>query len=153
MSASGPGCVKTCTRGACAELFSLFSSFDGACQSGSLLIRRSRDKRSTRKFEVGVFTQPGPISDIAPIGRCQSQSLQNGVTFHFHEEIHAKTFSLPRRPACMPAPNYVKQLVLRCRTEGRLEGKETSMMKSSLLATAILAFALGGAAQAWLLIH
>src|SRR6266566_5314278 len=33
----GPGCVKTCTSRECAELFSLFSSFDGDCQSGSFL--------------------------------------------------------------------------------------------------------------------
>ncbi len=38
----------------CAELFSLFSPFDGDCQSGSFVIQRS-----TRKFDVGVFTQPG----------------------------------------------------------------------------------------------
>jgi hypothetical protein len=56
--------VKTCTRGECAELFSLFSPFDGVCQSGSFLIQRNRNKRSTRKFEVGVFTQPGPEADI-----------------------------------------------------------------------------------------
>src|ERR1700692_4840233 len=64
MSAVGPGCVKTSTRGERAELFSLFSSFDGACQSGSFLIQCHRDKRSTRKFDVGVFTQPGPISEV-----------------------------------------------------------------------------------------
>src|SRR5258708_23514090 len=58
MSASGPGCVKTCTSRDCAELFSLFSSFDGDCQSGSFLIQCNRDKLSTRKFDVGVFTQP-----------------------------------------------------------------------------------------------
>jgi hypothetical protein len=40
-------------------LFSLFSSFDGACQIGSFFIQRHRDKRSTRKFDGGVFTQPG----------------------------------------------------------------------------------------------
>ena len=44
-----PGCVKTCTSRECAELFSLFSSFDGDRQSGSFLIQRSRDKLSTRK--------------------------------------------------------------------------------------------------------
>jgi hypothetical protein len=38
----------------CAELFSLFSSFDGDCQSRSFLIQRNRDKLSTRKFDVGV---------------------------------------------------------------------------------------------------
>src|SRR5258707_8233283 len=53
------GCVKTRTSTECAELFSLFSSFDGDCQSGSFLIQRNRDKLSTRKFDVGVFTQPG----------------------------------------------------------------------------------------------
>src|SRR3981189_2822501 len=63
ISESDPGRVKTCTRGECAELFSLFSPFDGACQSGSFLIQSNRNKRSTRKFEVGVFTQPGPITD------------------------------------------------------------------------------------------
>jgi hypothetical protein len=57
MSGQGPGCVKTSTRGECAELFSLSSSFDGAYQSGPFLFQRNRDKRSTQKFEVGVFTQ------------------------------------------------------------------------------------------------
>ena len=64
MSERGPGCVKTCTRRECAELFSLFSSFDGDCQSGSFVIQRNRDKLSTRKFDVGVFTQPGPGTDL-----------------------------------------------------------------------------------------
>src|ERR1700694_2792185 len=59
-----PGCVKTCTSRECAELFSLFSSFDGDCQSGSFLIQRNRDKLSTPKLGVGVFTQPGPKADI-----------------------------------------------------------------------------------------
>jgi len=62
-----PGCVKTSTRGERAELFSLFSSFDGACQSGSFLIPRYRDKRSTRKFDVGVFTQPGSKADLTTL--------------------------------------------------------------------------------------
>jgi hypothetical protein len=64
MSAKGPACVKTRTRGESAELFSLFSSFVGACQSGSFLIQRNRDKRSTRKLDVGVFTQPGSKADL-----------------------------------------------------------------------------------------
>jgi hypothetical protein len=67
MTASGPGCVKTRTRGECAELFSLSSSFDDDRQSGSFLIRRNRDKLSTRKFGVGVFTQPGSKTDFAEI--------------------------------------------------------------------------------------
>src|SRR5882724_8319180 len=64
MSESDPGCVKTCTSRECAELFSLFSSFDGDCQSGSFLIQRNRDRLSTRKPDVGVFTQSGPKPDI-----------------------------------------------------------------------------------------
>src|SRR6266481_4490239 len=64
MSELGPGCVKTRTSRECAELFSLFSSFDGDCQSGSFLIQRNRDKLSTRKFDFGVFTQPGSKADL-----------------------------------------------------------------------------------------
>ena len=56
-SGLGPGCVKTCTRRERAELFSLFSSSDGDWQIASFLIQRNRDKLSTRKFDVGVFTQ------------------------------------------------------------------------------------------------
>src|SRR5436190_3052633 len=63
-----PGCVKTYTSGECAELFSLFSSFDGDRQSGSFLIERNRDKLSTRRFDVGVFTQAGPVADISADG-------------------------------------------------------------------------------------
>jgi hypothetical protein len=59
-----PGCVKTCTRRERAELFALFSSFDDDRQSASFLIQRNRDKLSTRKFDVGVFTQPGPLPDM-----------------------------------------------------------------------------------------
>src|SRR5436190_66745 len=64
-----PGCVKTCTSRECAELFSLFSSFDGDCQSGSFLIQRNRDRLSTRKPDVGVFTQSGSRTDIYQSGR------------------------------------------------------------------------------------
>ncbi|HEY4815465.1 MAG TPA: hypothetical protein VIH58_12340, partial [Chthoniobacterales bacterium] len=51
--------MKTCTRRERAELFSLFSSSDGDWQIASFLIQRNRDKLSTRKFDVGVFTQLG----------------------------------------------------------------------------------------------
>jgi|SRR5258708_36554167 hypothetical protein len=44
-------------------IFSLFS-FNGDCQSGSFVIQRNRDKLSTRKFDVGVFTQPGSKGEI-----------------------------------------------------------------------------------------
>jgi hypothetical protein len=57
--------VKTRTSRECAEFLSLFSSFDGDCQSGSFLIQRNRDKLSARKFDVGVFTQPAPTTDIS----------------------------------------------------------------------------------------
>ena len=80
-SAFDPGSVKTRTRGECAEWFSLFSSFGGACQSGSFLIQRIRDKRSMRKFDVGVFTQPKPTTDICqpPIFRQRSRILSSGT--------------------------------------------------------------------------
>jgi hypothetical protein len=42
----------------------LLSSFDGDRQSGSYVIERNRDKLSTRKFDVGVFTQAGPIPEV-----------------------------------------------------------------------------------------
>jgi len=50
-----PGHVKTRKSREGAELFSLFSSFDGGWQSCSFLVQRNRDKLSTRKFDVGVF--------------------------------------------------------------------------------------------------
>jgi len=59
MAANDPGCVKTCTSKECAELFSPFSSFEGDCQCCSL------DQISTRKSDVGVFTQPGPKAVIS----------------------------------------------------------------------------------------
>jgi hypothetical protein len=43
-SVDDPGCVKTRTSRECEELFSLFSSFDGGCQSGSFVIQRDRDR-------------------------------------------------------------------------------------------------------------
>jgi len=64
MSGWGPGCVKTCASSECAELFSPLSSFDYNCQYCSFPIQYNRDKISTCKFDVGVFTQPGSISDL-----------------------------------------------------------------------------------------
>ena len=61
-----PGSVKTRLSQGRAELFSLFSSFDCACQSGYFAIQRNRDKRSTRKLEVGVFTQPDTLTYSEP---------------------------------------------------------------------------------------
>src|SRR6266446_4017829 len=86
MSEMGPGCVKTCTSGECAELFSLFSSFDGDCQSGSFLIQRNRDKLSTRKFDVGVFTQPGSKKESAsppPAMRTSTVATETSVSCRF----------------------------------------------------------------------
>src|ERR1019366_125838 len=66
MSAPGLGCVKTCTGKECAELFSLLASPDSGRQRYWFSNRQNRDGISTRKFCVGVFTQPRPISDIRP---------------------------------------------------------------------------------------
>src|ERR1700694_867748 len=101
MSASGPGCVKTCTSRKCAELFSLFSSFDGDCQSGSFVIQRNRDKLSTRKFDVGVFTQPGPLTDIPMRSGClfltYGKSAQKGPICPSHIG-RCRTHSVDRMP-------------------------------------------------------
>jgi hypothetical protein len=64
-SAFDPGCVKTSMSRERAELFSPFAFFDGARQRCSFLIQLIRDKRSTRKSDFGVFTQPGPGTDLA----------------------------------------------------------------------------------------
>jgi hypothetical protein len=69
MSGSGLGCVKTCASRERAELFSPFSSFDCDCQCCSFPIQRNRDKRSTRKFAIGVFTQPGSFPDIGSLDK------------------------------------------------------------------------------------
>jgi hypothetical protein len=60
MSALGPTCVNTRASRECAELFSTFSFFD--CDCCSFPIQRNQDKISTRKFDVGVFTQAGSFS-------------------------------------------------------------------------------------------
>ena len=73
-SVDDPGCVKTCTSRECAELFSLFSSFDGDCQSGSFLTQPNRDRLSTRKPDVGVFTQSGPKGEVAGYSMTSSAS-------------------------------------------------------------------------------
>src|ERR1700694_2501977 len=69
MSVLGPGCVKTCARRECAELFSPLSPVRLCCQCCSFPIQRNRDKISMCKFDVGVFTQPGPRSGHATVFR------------------------------------------------------------------------------------
>src|SRR5216684_4752109 len=71
--AMGPrlrGCVKTRASRECAELFSPFSSFGDDWQSSSFPIHRNRERISTRKFEVGVFTQPGTPGPMTPGANC-----------------------------------------------------------------------------------
>src|SRR5665213_871473 len=59
-----PGCVKTLTSQDCAELFSLFSVSDGDWQHCWFQISENRDRIPRHKSDVGVFTQPGPTTDI-----------------------------------------------------------------------------------------
>src|SRR4029077_16856139 len=87
-----PGCVKTSTRGKRAELFSPFSSFYGACQGDSFLIPRYRDKRSTRKFDVGVFTQPGSKTVLA-VPKVHFRSTPNNR----HQQTARIVRSVPKR--------------------------------------------------------
>ena len=60
-----PSRCETSKRGERAELFSPVSSFDFDCQCCSLPIQRNRDKLSTRKFDVGVFAQPGSFTGLS----------------------------------------------------------------------------------------
>jgi hypothetical protein len=78
MSVSGPACVKTRTSGEGAELFSPFASFDGDCQCCCFSIQRNLDKISTRKFDVGVFTQAGSFSDLGTHGAQVRSSPNSG---------------------------------------------------------------------------
>src|ERR1700687_6017239 len=63
-SVNDPGCVKTCASRECAELFSPLSPVRLCCQCCSFPIQRNRDKISMCKFDVGVFTQPGPKGEV-----------------------------------------------------------------------------------------
>ena len=64
MSVVGPGCVKTCTSQERAKLFSLLPVPDSVCQCSCFPNRQNRDGISTRKLNVGVFTQPGSLADL-----------------------------------------------------------------------------------------
>src|SRR6478672_4546218 len=59
-----PGCVKTCTSQECAELFSLSSSLSSGRKHFWFSNLRNRDGISTRRLNVGVFTQPRPLTDL-----------------------------------------------------------------------------------------
>src|SRR6266446_7420731 len=64
LSAHDLGCVKTCASRECAELFTPLSALDRDCQCCCFPIQRNRDKISSCKFDIGVFTQPGrPTTD------------------------------------------------------------------------------------------
>jgi len=62
----GLGCVKTRLGKGGAELFSQLPSSESGCQHNRLLHRRNRDGSSTRKLDIGVFTQPGSIASFRP---------------------------------------------------------------------------------------
>src|SRR6266404_5725998 len=64
MSVLGPGCVKTRLGKGCAELFSQLPSSGRSWQYNRLPYRRNRDGSSTRKLDIGVFTQPGSKADL-----------------------------------------------------------------------------------------
>ena len=77
MSELGPGCVKTRLGKGCAELFSQLLPSERSCQHNRLPHRRNRDGSSTRKLEIGVFTQSGSKADIprcAPLVRSTPNS-------------------------------------------------------------------------------
>src|ERR1035437_4362540 len=92
MSVPGRGCVKTCTGKECAELFSLLASPDSGRQRYWFSNRRNRDGISTRKFCVGVFTQPGSKTEVVAQLRDVCSAPDNG---------HAATI-----PACPKSANF-----------------------------------------------
>jgi O-methyltransferase domain/Dimerisation domain len=69
MSVDDPGCVKTRLSEDCVELFSQLPSSERSCQYNRLPHRRNRDGISTRKLDIGVFTQAGPETDISQRGQ------------------------------------------------------------------------------------
>jgi hypothetical protein len=69
MSVVGLGCVKTRLGEGCAELFSQSPSSERSCQYNRLPHRRNRDGSSTRKLDIGVFTQPGSNSEVGARNR------------------------------------------------------------------------------------
>jgi hypothetical protein len=64
ISGFDPGCVKTRLGEGCAELFSQLPSPERSCQYNRLPYRRNRDGSSTRKSDIGVFTQPRPKPEV-----------------------------------------------------------------------------------------
>src|ERR1017187_8239777 len=78
MSVLGLGCVKTCTGKECAELFSLLASPDSGRQRYWFSNRQNRDGISTRKFCVGVFTQPGSKTVLTALKRHFRSTPNNG---------------------------------------------------------------------------
>src|SRR5471032_1929038 len=73
----GPGCVKTRLGEGCAELFSQLASSERSCQYNRLPHRRNRDGNSTRKLDVGVFTQPGSKSEVSPLAQHVRSTLNS----------------------------------------------------------------------------
>jgi hypothetical protein len=95
VSVPGPGCVKTCASRECAELFSVLSPFYCDWQQCSFPIERNRDNISTRKFDVGVFTQPGSKTEVS--------RLAWHVRFY---PSGANIVSLPRHVRMVPTTDH-----------------------------------------------
>src|SRR5216684_376851 len=72
-----PGCVKKRFGEGGAELFSQLPSSERSCQYNRLPHRRNRDGSSTRKLDIGVFTQSGPGTDSA--AAAQSHAVQRAT--------------------------------------------------------------------------
>jgi hypothetical protein len=69
MSALGRACVKTRLGEGCAALFSQLPSSERSCQYNRLPHRRNRDGSSTRKLDIGVFTQPRSKTEVPGFAR------------------------------------------------------------------------------------
>jgi hypothetical protein len=65
----GRACVKTRLGEGCAALFSQLPSSERSCQYNRLPHRRNRDRSSTRKLDIGVFTQPRSKTEVPGFAR------------------------------------------------------------------------------------
>src|ERR1700720_2462280 len=79
MVAFDRGRVKTRLGEGCAELFSQLPSSERSCQYNRLPCRRNRDGSSTRKLDIGVFTQPGPQADSPRVTQGTGAGVGRGV--------------------------------------------------------------------------
>jgi hypothetical protein len=119
--ANDPGRVKTHASRECAELFSPFSSFGDDWQSSSFPIHRNRERISTSKFEVGVFTQPGPLAAVDFVALCRVFDVRRtGADARHSLSWRPTLFDLSPSPRDAKGSDLGRYLYARLHLQGRL---------------------------------